>query len=250
MTSRGIVPTRQKRTRRKDNSLLTREFVLKPVSMKDVTERYRRWLMDDEIVRYLEVALTDRSMPALRAYVRKAIDDPNRYFFVIQSLKTQESIGTISLKVNRLHETGSYGLLIGERGYWGTNAALQAQVALFDFAFGALGLRKLTGGVCRDNIKVHFNLRRLGFVREGVQRAQVRMGKDGREVSDVVLYGMLAEEWAARTSKFDHLRVSSSDDGIDNAISGRMAREAVRENSARENSASVRLSDEQMGKQT
>lgn len=205
------MPTHQKWTRSKDSSLLTREFVLKPMSMKDVTDRYRRWLMDEEVVRHLEVALADRSMPALRAYVEAAINDPDRYLFVIKPLKNEESIGTISLRVNRLHRTGSYGFLIGEHDYWGTDAALQAQGALLDFAFDVLGLRKLTGGVYRDNTTSHFNLRRLGFVQEGVQRAQVRTGKDGEEVSDVVLYGLLAEEWAAHRIKFDHLRASSND---------------------------------------
>ena len=198
-------------TGHKDDSLLTRDFILTPISMDDVTERYRRWLMDDEIVRHLAVALTNRSMPALRSYVRQAIDDPNRYFFVIKPLKNKENIGTISLKVNRLHGTGSYGFLIGERDYWGTDAAFQAQGALLDFAFDVLSLRKITGGVYRDNITSHFNLRRLGFVKEGVQRAQVRTGKNGEDVSDVVLYGLLAEEWAAHRIKFDHLRAESND---------------------------------------
>jgi len=188
--------------------LQARDYALVPISLDHVTEQYQKWLLDEEVVQYLEVAWTDRSLSALQNYVENVIRDPNRYFYVIEDRYEALSIGTISLNVMPRHGTGHYGFLIGERDYWGTDAALQAQVAFLDFAFEGIRLRKVTGGVYLKNLKSHFLLRRLGFVKEGVHRAQVRLRADGSEVSDVVCYGLLAAEWTARREKFSQYRVS------------------------------------------
>jgi RimJ/RimL family protein N-acetyltransferase len=172
--------------------------------MADVNATYQGWLNDEETVRYLDVGLTDRSMPVLEAYIQAVHDDPNRYFWMIVERATACDIGTASLVIETLHNNATYGYMIGERDHWGTGAAIQAQVALFDFAFDVIGARRFYGGAARDNVMSQFNLRRLGFQKEGVFRQHVRTADGG--TSDSVYYGLLAEDWRAVSDKFNAMR--------------------------------------------
>ena len=70
-----------------------------------------------------------------------------------------------------------------------------ALTAVIDFAFGPFGLRRLEADTHPDNTASCRALERLGFRREGllVERWQV-----GDEISDSVLWGLLAREWRER----------------------------------------------------
>ena len=184
---------------------------LRPFEMNDVGETYQGWLLDEETVAYLDVGLTDRSLPALEAYIQAVHDDPNRYFWMIVERATGRDIGTASLAIETLHDNATYGYMIGERDHWGTGAAIQAQVAIFDFAFDVLGARRFYGGAARENVMSQFNLKRLGFQKEGVFRQHVRVGAD-RRVTDSVYYGLLAEDWLVVRDKFNPMRYRENHD--------------------------------------
>ena len=189
-----------------------RDVDLRPFGLDDVTERYRSWLLDEETVKFLDVGFTDRSLPALQAWVEGVIADPRRLFYMLAPRESGEGVGTISLSIDPIHRVCHYGYLIGEREWWGTGIALQAQVALFDFAFDELGMRRVYGGARNDNVMSQFNFKRLGFVKEGVFRQHVRVAPDSDEYCDEIYYGLLAEEWAARSPKFDDLRYHPEND--------------------------------------
>lgn len=194
----------------KTRVLSARDIDLRPFTMADVTELYQSWLHDEESVQYLDVARTDRSLPVLKAYVEGVIANPHRFFYMIVDRQSGRDIGTASVAVDPLHGVGTWGYLIGDRAFWGTGVSLQAQVALFDFAFDVLGARRFYGGAARENVMSQFNLRRLGFQKEGVFRDHVRVGTEGR-VTDSIYYGLLAREWAEIRHKFDDFRPAGHD---------------------------------------
>lgn len=190
----------------KATRLASRDYDLRPMTLADVDGPYRQWLQDDEVIRYLHVALADRRVEALRAYVRSVSADPTRFMFLVVERWRDRAVGTAGLTLLPLHNQAGYGFLIGERDSWGTDAALQAQVALLDFAFGPLKIRKIQAGVYARNTTGMFNVRRLGFLKEGVLREDALLPPDGAQTCDVVRFGMLAREWSAASGKFDHLR--------------------------------------------
>ena len=179
--------------------------------MADVNATYQRWLLDADTVRYLDVGFGDRSLPALEVYIRGVRDDLNRFFWMIVERATGRDIGTASLAFETPHDNTTFGYLIGERDQWGTGAAVQAQVAMFDFAFDVAGARRIYGGAARENVMSQFNLRRLGFQKEGVFRQHVRVGTDGH-ITDSIYYGLLADDWRAVRDKFNPVRYSEGDD--------------------------------------
>ena len=85
-----------------------------------------------------------------------------------------------------------YGLA---RAHWGRGYMHEALVAVVDYAFGPLGLRRLEADTDPRNEASNRALERLGFVREGVLRERWRVAD---EISDTFLFGLLAREWHAR----------------------------------------------------
>jgi RimJ/RimL family protein N-acetyltransferase len=64
-----------------------------------------------------------------------------------------------------------------------------------DFGFSGLGLARIYAQVLADNRASLRVLDKLGMVNEGVKRQHVQKG---RRLHDVVLYGLLRDEWSRR----------------------------------------------------
>ncbi|NEU57214.1 GNAT family N-acetyltransferase [Halorussus sp. MSC15.2] len=85
-----------------------------------------------------------------------------------------------------------------EIAYWlvpearGEGYATEAVTLLLDYAFETRGLRRTYARVVEHNDGSHDLLERLGFTEEGRLREHVFL--DG-EYRDVVLYGLLRDEW-------------------------------------------------------
>ncbi|NQU57220.1 MAG: GNAT family N-acetyltransferase [Rhodospirillales bacterium] len=185
-------------------SLHSRDLVLRPFLETDVTEAYRQWLLDPEVVRFLEVRHSDRSMAELRKYVAAVVENPQRHMFLIISRESGNGIGTTTLNTTPAHQFANFGYLIGEKAYWGGSIVRQIQTVLFDFAFMELNLRRIYGGVYANNTASHFNYKRMGFKREGVLRQHVIDDVEG--VADAIFYGLLRSEWLEKRNEFDEIR--------------------------------------------
>lgn len=184
------------------DSLQGNTLLLPRFTQADVDSQYFAWLHDDEVVGHLDAIFSDRSMPALQAYVQQQLAAPHVHMFTIRVAETGERIGTAKLTVNTTHNNAGYGYLIGEKAHWGTAAGMEAQLLLFQYAFETLDIFRIYGGAPLANTKSHFNFRRLGFMKEGVFRKHVRISPNTDERSDVVYYGLLRDEWPALKQKF------------------------------------------------
>ena len=83
-----------------------------------------------------------------------------------------------------------------DHSVWGQGLMTEALTALFDFAFGPLGLHRLEADVDPRNDRSLAILERLGFAREGLLRQRFRVGDD---VQDSLILGLLAPDWKGRS---------------------------------------------------
>lgn len=101
-------------------------------------------------------------------------------------------LGNVSVfdfhEASRRAEIG-YGLV---RDQWGQGYMREALIAVIDYAFGPLGLRRLEADTHPDNESSIRALERLGFRREGLMRERWQVGD---EISDTAFLGLLAREW-------------------------------------------------------
>ncbi len=80
------------------------------------------------------------------------------------------------------------------RAWWGTGANHEAKALMCHLAFALLGLERLGAYSNVEHERSQRALQRLGFRREGVLR---RYHRHGRQSLDVVVFGLLREEWEA-----------------------------------------------------
>lgn len=161
---------------------------LRELDVDDVGEAYYRWMTDPDVVRHLESRFQAHTMESLRQFVAAARADPDTVLFGIILRAGGRHIGNIKLgPVARPHGTADIGLLIGEKDCWGRGYATEAISLAARFAFDTLGLRKVTASCYSSNEASARAFEKVGFVREGLRRAQF-MSENGPV--DQILLGL------------------------------------------------------------
>jgi RimJ/RimL family protein N-acetyltransferase len=105
-----------------------------------------------------------------------------------------ELLGSVSLRRFSRDRRAELGYWLGADA-WGHGYATEAAGALVDFGFAEMGLARIYAHVLAGNAASCRVLDKLGMVHEGIRRRHVRKGKT---LHDIVLYGMLREEWRER----------------------------------------------------
>lgn len=103
-------------------------------------------------------------------------------------------LGTVSLRRYARDRRAELGYWLATTA-WGEGFATEATRALVDFGFRELQLARIYAQVIAGNQASMRVLEKLGMVREGVKRKHIRQE---RRLQDLVLYGLLREEWGDR----------------------------------------------------
>lgn len=116
--------------------------------------------------------------------------------FVVADKASDKAIGTCLLfRLEEGSRRAELGYALG-RAHWGRGLMQEALLALLDRAFGPMALRRVEAEVDVRNPASARLLQRLGFSREGLLRQRwVTKGV----ARDVEIYGLLRDEWPART---------------------------------------------------
>jgi RimJ/RimL family protein N-acetyltransferase len=103
-------------------------------------------------------------------------------------------IGTVSLRSYPRDGRAELGYWLAVTA-WRQGIATEAAHAAVDFGFRELGLARIYAQVLAGNDASMRVLAKLGMVHEGTKRKHVR---HGRRLHDVLIYGVLSDEWLAR----------------------------------------------------
>lgn len=177
----------------KKTQLRGRRIVLRPLGEEHIGERYLRWMNDPAVNKYLELRFARHDIRSLSQFVERIQASADEYAFGIHSLDTAEHIGNIKLgPIDRNHMTASIGFLIGEISAQGKGVATEAVELMTNFAFGDLGLKKLSAGTYVINQASRRVFKKVGWAEEGLRRGHHTY--QGKRV-DVIEFGVLADEW-------------------------------------------------------
>ena len=161
---------------------------LRPLASTDL-RRCVKWFSDPQVIHFL-----GRNSPVTLAEEERWFRDYERrtdeQIFAIEAEGVH--IGNIGLhEIDRVHRKGEVGIVIGEPTYWSKGYGTEAMRTALRYAFGALGLNKISLDVLEYNTRAILTYERLGFSREGVHREDVY--KDARFVN-VIRMSILARE--------------------------------------------------------
>jgi len=173
----------------------TPRLSLKRITLEDCTDDYLSWLNDTEVNRFLESGFFKHDMKSLVEFVSRYQSNNKALFLAIRLLDSQKHIGNIKIdKINRIHQTGEYGILMGERSEWGKGYAKEASIAIIRVAFGLMGLQKVNLGVISSNTVAVELYKKIGFKVEGVIRRNFYDNALSTWVDEIRM-GLLKEEF-------------------------------------------------------
>lgn len=167
------------------------KVILRPILISDVTERYLRWMNDEDVVRYTEARHHSFTLDGLREFVSDTLVRQDVVFLGIFEKETGLHIGNVKIgPISHIHRSASVGIIIGDKDFWGKGIAADVLTMVCGLSFGDLNIHKLTAGVIQGNDASLKAFLRTGFVIEGVRKKQNLFFGEWR---DEILLGLLNE---------------------------------------------------------
>jgi RimJ/RimL family protein N-acetyltransferase len=167
---------------------------LKKLSMDELDGNYVTWLNDPEVCRYNSHGEQAYTREMAKKFIGLLEGDDTREVWAVYLKETGLHIGNISLqRIDRKNRNAEIAYLFGEKQYWGKGYAKEASRVLLKHAFGDLKLHRVYFGTNIHNLAMQKLGEGLSFKKEGVLKdAQFKNGS----FNDVVMFGLLAEEYA------------------------------------------------------
>lgn len=172
---------------------MTEAITVSPLRPDEDLSRLGEWLADPRIARGLNILPRRLSEADLQRYVT-SFDGKAAVIMAIRA--GDVLIGVAPFEINRRHRSAQWSLVLGDRRFRGADVVLEASMRLFDWAFYAERIDKLS---CRIAATKRFLLsmhERMGIRREGYLVGEVLLA-DGSGRQDEVLFGVLKSDWPA-----------------------------------------------------
>lgn len=149
-------------------TLLSKRFLLKPLTEGDVTQRYLEWLRDGEARTYIVTAAATTALAELREYVRKRKNRSDVLFLGIFDKDTSVHVGNIKYEpVDSELGYAIMGMLIGDAAYRGKGVAGEVLNVTGAWLKARRGITQIVLGVDRNNAAAVRAYEKVGFVVAG-----------------------------------------------------------------------------------
>lgn len=185
----------------KSNEIRTKRLLLVPFNEKHLQQKYVDWLNDRELMRYSEQRHKKHDIESCRAYMKSFEGTPN-YFWAIEEIELGIGhIGNITAYVNEKNQLADIGIMIGAKEAQNKHYGMEAWMAVSEYMFNTVHIRKLTAGTLSVNVPMLKIMDRAGMIEDGIRKKQFLF--EGREV-DIIHKAFFREQWekASKSSRF------------------------------------------------
>lgn len=147
--------------------IFTNRFILRPLNVDDVSERYAGWLSDQATSKYISACL---SLADLQQYVYERTSQEDVLFLGIFEKITNLHIGNIKYEpVNSKLRYAIMGILIGEAEWRGKGVASEVLLASAKWLCNNRNIQQIILGVSRSNLAAIRAYRKVGFVNQATE---------------------------------------------------------------------------------
>lgn len=172
---------------------------LAAIEPDEMSWAFSRWDRNTEYIRLLnDEPARLWSAKKIKEWIEKDLEkEPGSSFnFSIRMVDDDTLIGFVELDdIHWAHGDAWVGIGIGESRYWGNGYGTDAMRILLRYAFNELNLHRVTLGAFEYNPRALRSYEKAGFTIEGRDRRPLH--RDG-ERADVIIMGILREEWLAQ----------------------------------------------------
>ena len=174
-----------------------KKVILRPLSESDAPA-LTRWINDPEVRQFLK-NYTPQTESAEREWV-ESLKKKSDTDIVLGIEVRGKLIGVMGIhKINRKDGLATTGALIGEKRYWGKGYGTDAKMAVLNYAFNTLNLRKIMSSVFA------FNKRSLAYSLHCGYRIEGRLKRqrfaNGKYWDEIVL-GLFKSDWLPYWRKY------------------------------------------------
>lgn len=161
-------------------------------------EIFATWTQDDTYMRFMDDDPIRPHSPANFSGFGEAVKADD-YYFHLRTLHDNQLIGFVVLfNLKWRNQTAELAIGIGPEAYRGKGYGYDALQLILNYGFSELALRRVSLTVMDYNTRAIKAYERVGFQREGAQRQAIH--RSGAYY-DLLLYGILREEWQALQSR-------------------------------------------------
>ena len=140
----------------------TERLLLKALSREHCSNSYVEWMNDPEIIKYLETG-GNYTIEKLDNFLLEQ-ESKNILFWAIHIKESKIHIGNIKIDpINFDENSGEYGIMMGDKVYWGKGFAIEASKRIIKYCFDDLKLSSINLGVVEDNFSAIKLYKKLGF---------------------------------------------------------------------------------------
>lgn len=164
---------------------------LAPFLEAHITADYLGWLNDRRLMRFSRQRHFTHTRQSCSDYLA-SFKNAAHFFWAVEFAADGLLVGTMTMFVDAQNKTADMGILIGHKQASGRGCGTEAWGLALRHGFENLGLRKITGGAAAENRAMLRIFEHWKMTLEGAQRKQELLD-DGP--ADVLLYGLLREEW-------------------------------------------------------
>ena len=184
--------------------LITKRLILRKPKLSDWKDIYEG-CRDLEVTRYLAVVshpYKKKNAVGFIKYCLKKWKEKNKtnFPFFIELKKEKKVIGVIEIhkydKQHKICETGSWI----NKNYWKKGYITEAKIAVNEFAFNKLKVRKMETSVYEKNKASNATQKAMGYKYEGT-RLKHHIAKSTGKIHDEHLYGLFKEDWRKNLPK-------------------------------------------------
>lgn len=176
-------------------TLLTARLVLRELALSD-GPAVAAGAGDRRVARFLVGVPSPYSLALARRWISSRIEwwtlGRGVTFAIARRSAEAKLLGTVSLRLYARDRRAELGYWLAAPA-WGDGIATEAARAAVDFGFRQLTLARIHAQVMAGNVASVRVLEKLGMVKEGVRRQHV---KKDRRLHDVILYGLLRDEYS------------------------------------------------------
>ena len=174
-----------------------KRVILRPLSENDVSQ-LTRWINDPQVRQFIKNSVP-LNESAERNWVQ-SLEKRSQTDIVLGIEVKGKLIGNIGLhRIDWKHRIATTGAIIGEKEYWGKGFGTDAKMALLNYAFNDLNLRKLVSHVYA------FNERSLAYSLHCGYRVEGRLRRhrfvNGRYWDEIIL-GLFKSDWLPYWRKY------------------------------------------------
>jgi [ribosomal protein S5]-alanine N-acetyltransferase len=181
--------------------LTTKRLVLREVTPKDAKDLIGT-INNINISKWLLVVPYPYTMKDARWWINHCKEASKekprkRYNFFIELKGNSSIIGAVGLtNVDRFQGTATIGYWLSQ-DFWRQGIMREAVIAVLDYAFGKLKLRRINVEAFAGNEGSNGLIKKLGFRYEGLRKEVCRCKATGK-IHDEYIYGLLRREWKSK----------------------------------------------------